>query len=91
MNLEPIRPYSFIPSPIPALSPAARFTPEIEAKARKLGLVVEHEADDMHRTITYVFGLAEPDGTFADPLYSAAGPQSALRFLDHFAARLEIV
>ena len=91
MQLAPHRPYGFIPAPIPAPFPAAKFTPEIEAKARRLGLVVEHEKDDMRRTITYVFGLPEPDGTLSDPLYSAAGPHSALRFLDHHAARQEIV
>jgi hypothetical protein len=91
MQLAPHRPYNFVAAPIPTPFPAARFTPEIVAKARKLGLTVTDEADDMHRTITYVFGIAETDGSFADPLYTAAGPHSALRFLDHHAARQEIV
>lgn len=91
MQLAPHRPCSFIPAPIPALSIAERFTPGIEAKARELGLVVESADDPTHRTVTYIFGLPDADGLLADPLYTAAGPHSALRFLDHHAARLKIV
>lgn len=87
MQLAPHRPYNFVAAPIPTPFPAARFTPEIMAKARKLGLAVTDEPDDMHRTITYVFSFPDTADSFAYPLYTAAGPHSALRFLDHFAAR----